>query len=58
MHKEFKGQESNNILGFSPLKIGPIGCPESRQGIRYYPLRNSPEERSPQQTIYLQNVLQ
>jgi hypothetical protein len=37
--------------GFWPLKMGPIGCPETSVRIYHYSLRNSPEERSSVATV-------
>jgi hypothetical protein len=34
--------------GLLPLKMGPIGCPETSVRNHHYSLRNKPEERSSQ----------
>ena len=39
-------QKSSRIQKSWPLKMGPIGCPETSVRNYHYSLRNSPEERS------------
>jgi hypothetical protein len=40
------------ILDFRPLKMGPIGCPESSVRNLHYVLRNDPEERGSPVLVY------
>jgi len=43
-----KGQEISYVISW-PLKIVPIGCPETSVRIYRYLLRDNPEERSSQE---------
>ena len=42
------------FLDFLPLKMGPVGCPETSVMDYHYSLRNSPEERGSQPIYELQ----
>jgi hypothetical protein len=48
-------KENCAVLGYyaassgGPLKMGPIGCPETSVRIYQYSLRNNPDECSPHQ---------
>jgi len=50
----FRGEESKDKLsvtsswGQEPVKMGPIGCPETSVINYHYSLRSNPEERSSQ----------